>query len=273
MMPDSLQIALDVAQEAAAVALRGWRSGAAVEKKGAIDLLTEYDLRVEKIVRHRLHEAFPDHRIVGEEEGASGATIDTATGSSDDERPTWYVDPIDGTTNFAHGHPFFCVSIALWDSEGGAVGVVSAPALGVTCSAARGRGAHRDGAPCAVSQTAHLADALCATGFPYDRWEAEDDNVAEHRAFLKRSRGIRRCGSAAIDLCLVADGTYDLYWEQRLNPWDMCAGAVMVLEAGGQLTDYDGRPADPRQGRLVASNGALHPQALGVLGDVRGNLY
>ncbi|MBO6938510.1 MAG: inositol monophosphatase [Deltaproteobacteria bacterium] len=259
----ALAIATGVAKEAAELALGGWRSGASVEMKGNVDLLTEYDLKAEALIRERLSAAFPDHRIVGEEgearEGSAGFT--------------WYVDPIDGTTNFAHGHPFFCVSIALWAEGGGAghgeVGVVSAPALGVTWSARRGGGAHRNGEPCSTSRTADLKDALCATGFPYDRWDSAEDNVREHRAFLKRTRGIRRCGSAALDLCLVAEGTYDLYWEQKLNPWDMCAGAVLVAEAGGQLSDYDGGAAEPREGRLVATNGPLHSATLALLREAR----
>lgn len=260
----ALEIARAVAAEAADLALGGWRQGTAIEKKGTIDLLTEYDLKAERLIRERLSAAFPDHRIVGEEgearEGDGGFT--------------WYVDPIDGTTNFAHGHPFFCVSIALWAEGAGArsrgeVGVVAAPALGVTWSARRGGGAHRNGSPCRTSATGELKDALCATGFPYDRWDSSEDNVREHRAFLKRTRGIRRCGSAALDLCLVAEGTYDLYWEQKLNPWDMCAGALLVAEAGGRLSDYDGGAAEPRDGRLVASNGPLHDAALALLAQAR----
>lgn len=260
---EALAVARAVAGEAAELALGGWRSGTAIEKKGTIDLLTEYDLKAEKLIRERLGAAFPDHRIVGEEgearEGQAGFT--------------WYVDPIDGTTNFAHGHPFFCVSIALWAENAGAshgeIGVVAAPALGVTWSARRRGGAHRNGERCRVSTTDELKDALCATGFPYDRWDSSEDNLREHRAFLKRTRGIRRCGSAAIDLCLVAEGTYDLYWEQKLNPWDMCAGALLVAEAGGRLSDYDGEAAEPRDGRLVASNGPLHDDALALLAEAR----
>lgn len=259
----ALETAQAIAAEAAELALGGWRSGTEIQKKGTIDLLTEYDLKTETLIRERLGAAFPDHRIVGEEgearEGSAGFT--------------WYVDPIDGTTNFAHGHPFFCVSIALWaEGEGaghGEVGVVAAPALGVSWSARRGGGARRNGEPCHVSDTAELKDALCATGFPYDRWDSSEDNVREHRAFLKRTRGIRRCGSAAIDLCLVAEGTYDLYWEQKLNPWDMCAGALLVAEAGGRLSDYGGGEAEPRDGRLVATNGPLHDATLALLAQAR----
>lgn len=257
-----LATALEIAEEAAALMREGFRAGVAVHKKGAIDLLTEYDLRVEEHVRARLRAAFPEHAIVGEE-GQQQAV---------DGRPVWYVDPIDGTTNYAHGHPFFCVSIALWDEDGGRLGVVSAPALGVTWAAERGGGATRNGAPCRVSSRGELRDALCATGFPYDRWTSAEDNLREFAAFLKRVRGIRRCGSAAIDLCLVADGTYDLYWEQKLNAWDMCAGAVIMAAAGGTLSGYEGEPADPRSGRLVASNGLLHAAALEVLAMARGGV-
>ena len=252
-----------IATQAAALALEGWRSGSAIEKKGAIDLVTQYDRSVEAFIRRELSASYPDHRIVGEEG-------DVVEGSAP---LTWYVDPIDGTTNFAHGHPFFCVSMALWreapTGSHGEIGVVVAPALGVTWAAARGLGATRNGEPCRVSDTATLNDSLCATGFPFDRRTSDEDNLREHRAFLKRSRGIRRCGSAALDLCLVAEGTYDLYWEQKLNPWDMCGGAVLVEEAGGRLSDYDGGAPDPRVGRLVASNGHVHAEALETLGRAR----
>ena len=164
----------------------------------------------------------------------------------------WYVDPIDGTTNFVHGHFFFAASIALYRGLEGIVGVVHAPALGVTWKAARGAGAYRNEVRCQVSSRAKLEEAVCATGFPYDRWTNPDNNHAELAAFLERCRGVRRCGSAAIDLCLVADGTYDVYWEKALNAWDMCAGALLVEEAGGRLSGYEGEPADPRAGRLIA---------------------
>lgn len=257
--PEILSTARKVAQDAAAIALSGYRADPEIKKKGTIDLLTKYDLAAEKSIREGLAAAFPDHEIVGEE------GEDQTSG----ERPIWYVDPIDGTTNFAHGHPFFCVSMALWAQGVGQVGIVVAPALDVTWEAARGHGAYRNGEPCRVSTRNALVDALCATGFPYDRWTNPDNNLREHAAFLNCTRGIRRCGSAAIDLCLVAEGTYDIYWEQRLNPWDMCAGALIIEEAGGQLSDYEGQPADPRRGRLVATNGVLHDAALEVLRKAR----
>jgi len=249
-----------IAEDAATVTLEGCRAGGAVHKKGAIDLVTEWDLRSEELIRERLAAAYPDHAIVGEEK-------DDVEGEGD---RVWYVDPLDGTTNFAHGHPFFCVSMALHEGAEGLVGVVVAPALKVSWQAGRGLGAFRNGEPCRVTATSTLDDALGATGFPYDRRVADDDNLAEYRAFMKVSQGLRRCGSAAIDLALVADGTYDFYWEQRLQPWDMCAGAVLVTEAGGRLSDYDGSPADPRSGRLVATNGGVHDGVVHVLRRTRG---
>lgn len=234
--------------------MTGFRAGGAIGKKGAIDLVTEYDLRSEELIRQTLTQAFPDHRIVGEEQEASG------TGDL-----VWYVDPIDGTTNFAHGHPFFCVSLALYDGDTPLVGVVSAPALHTEWFASAGGGAFRNGRRCEVSQRSELSTALCATGFAYDRWDNPDDNVPEFAAFLRSTRGVRRCGSAAIDLAMVADGAFDIYWERGLNPWDMCAGALLVLEAGGQLSNYQGGNADARSGELVATNGHLHKQAISTL--------
>ncbi|MFW6050875.1 MAG: inositol monophosphatase family protein [Myxococcota bacterium] len=255
----ALEQADRIASEAAAAILGGWRMGAAVRKKGAIDLVTDYDLAAEAHIRRSLAAVFPEHRIVAEEGEDQG-----------EGNLVWYVDPLDGTTNFAHGHFMFTVSIALYDGAEGVVGVVVAPALGVTWKAARGLGAHRNGQPCRVSGTATLSEALCATGFPYDKWTNPDHNVAELDAFLTRTQGVRRGGSAALDLAMVADGTFDLYWEDRLSPWDMAAGAVLVREAGGRLSDYDGAPGDPRTGRLVATNAHLHDATLEVLGQVRG---
>ena len=257
----ALEVADEAAREAGAMVMEGWRAGGEISRKGRFDLLTEYDLRSERLIRERLQAEFPSHRIIGEEHAESG-----------EGELVWYVDPIDGTTNFAHGHFFFAMSLALYRGAEGLAGVVHAPALGVTWTAAMGAGAFRNGQPCAVSSRTELEEALCATGFPYDRWSRPDDNHAELQLFLRRARGIRRCGSAAIDLCLVADGTYDVYWEQALNAWDMCAGALLVREAGGRLSDYQGGAADPRTGKLVASNGHLHEAAVRTIGEARRKL-
>lgn len=254
----AMSVAARVAEEAGALVMQGFRSGTDIAHKGRFDLLTRFDLDSERLIREALTEAFPSHRIVGEE--------NAETGEGD---RVWYVDPIDGTTNFAHGHPFFCVSLALYEGARGLAGVVHAPALGTTWTASRGRGAFRNGERCFVSERATLEESLCATGFPYDRATNPDNNRAELGLFLERVRGVRRCGSAAIDLCLVADGTYDLYWEQRLNAWDMCAGALAVLEAGGTLTTYDGGDVDPRSGKLIASNGHVHEAAVRTIREAR----
>jgi myo-inositol-1(or 4)-monophosphatase len=260
----ALGVAIRAAKDAGTLTMQGWRAGGSVSKKGRFDLLTEFDLASEALIRERLTEAFPSHRIVGEE-GEEGE--ETGDGGL-----VWFVDPIDGTTNFVHGHFFFAVSIALYDGVEGLVGVVYAPALDVCWSGARGKGAFRNEAPCSVSARATLDEAVCATGFPYDRWSTEDDNRAELEAFLKRARGIRRCGAAAIDLCLVADGTYDIYWEKALSAWDMCAGALLVAEAGGTTSGYAGERADPRSGKLVATNGLLHEDALRTIREARHKL-
>lgn len=261
-----LDIAVAVGNQAGEILLEGYRKPLEIRKKGAIDLVTDYDLRAEAFIREGLGAALPEHRIVGEE----GANEDRPQDSQTEL--VWYVDPLDGTTNFAHGHPFFCVSIGLYRGDEPEIGVIVAPALGHCWRAARGLGAFRDEMPCTVSRTETLSDSLCASGFPYDKWTNPDRNVVEVEAFLQRTRGIRRCGSAALDLALVSDGTYDLYWEQRLNPWDLGAGAVLVSEAGGRTTNYEGGPFRPTEGRIVASNGKLHDEALGVLQQARASL-
>ena len=257
----ALEVAECAALQAGELVMKGWRAAGEISRKGRFDLLTEYDLRSEGLIRDHLRREFPMHRVVGEEGAESG-----------EGEFVWYVDPIDGTTNFAHGHFFFAVSIALYRGSQGLVGVVHAPALGVTWKAAQGGGAFRNGQRCSVSTRSQLEEAVCATGFPYDRWSNPDDNHAELAAFLQRARGIRRCGAASIDLCLVADGTYDIYWEQGLNAWDMCAGALLVQEAGGQLSTYEGDAADPRSGKLIASNGVLHEAAVRTIREARHKL-
>src|SRR5690625_4083920 len=225
----SLSVARVIAEALVEPLIEAQAGNRAIEKKGEIDLVTEHDRRTEDFIREQLHLALPHHRVVAEEEGASG-----------EGESIWYVDPIDGTTNFAHGHPFYAVSMGLVSKGIPQVGVILAPALGALYWGSRDTGAHRNAAPIAVSETALLRDSLLATGFPYDRWEAEDENLEEHRAVLKRSRGIGRCGAAALDLAFVASGVYDGYWEQRLSPWDLAAGAFLIELAGGRVSSYSG---------------------------------
>lgn len=262
------------AAEGAQVAAGGYRrrAGMTVEhKESAVDLVTQFDRDSERAIRGRLAAAFP-FAIVGEEQG--GATADVA----------FYVDPVDGTTNFVHGHPFWCVSIGLVVAGEPVLGVVLSPALGIEWSgwiAASGeRYATRrsvdasavallTGAgaaaprvieePCAVSAVEHLEEALLATGFPYDRRTSADNNFDAFVAIKRRCQAVRRCGSAALDLCLVADGTYDGYWERKLRPWDIAAGTALVRAAGGRVTALDGGPFGPlASGNVVATNARIH---------------
>ena len=247
-----LAIAESAAREGAAFVETGWRRNPTAERKGPIDLVTKFDRECELLLRARLGEKSP-FPVVGEEHGGEMAQGEDAA--------TWYVDPIDGTTNFVHGHPFYGVSIGLLRGGRPLVGVVVAPSLRLEWSGVvhgdSGR-ATRNGEVCQVSTTDRFGDALLATGFPYDRATSPDNNFDAFVAIKRRAQAVRRCGSAAIDLCLVADGTYDGYWEQKLGTWDVAAGAAIVLAAGGKLSSYDGGPVDILSGHLVATNGAIH---------------
>ncbi|MBW2463255.1 MAG: inositol monophosphatase [Deltaproteobacteria bacterium] len=257
-LDDALIEVEKIAREAGATVLSGYRQPVTIRLKGEIDLVTEYDVRSEELIRGRLAAAFPGTSIVGEE----GEQDDTAD-------LVWYVDPIDGTTNFAHGHPYFGVSIALCRGREPLLGVVFAPALDVTWKARKGGGAMRNETPCKVSETNDMRKALCATGFPYDRHITKDDNLREWSAFIQRTVGIRRCGAAALDLAMVADGTYELFWEQKLKWWDMAAGILFVDEAGGFAMDYTGEPVDMRRGRVLATNAALRDVAIEIVTEAR----
>jgi len=248
--PEELaQIAFEVASEAAQFLYEGFRKRPAVREKGRADLVTEYDLASERTIRLRLAERTPEIAIVGEEQGGTPAP---------GQGLTWYCDPLDGTTNFAHGHFFFCVSLGIAQAGIPIAGAVVAPALATHWRGFRGGPALRNGEPCRVSETCELDQALVATGFPSDRSQAASNNFSAFTRVKPRVRGVRRCGSAAIDLCLVADGTYDAYWERRLNAWDLMAGSALVLAAGGQLSALDGTPPDLSVGHVLASNGRLH---------------
>lgn len=247
-----IDTALEIAREAGDLLLErfGRLTGAEIARKGPRDLVTAADRDAEALIARRLREAFPDHGLLAEE----------GSGTDHGDGPVWVVDPLDGTTNFLHGHPFFCVSVGLLEGDTPRLGVVSAPALGVTWVGIPGTGgmATRNGEPCIVSQTDSLNDSLLATGFPYDRRTSPQNNFREYIHMKARTRGVRRCGSAAIDLCLVADGTYDGYWESKLNPWDLVGGSAVVLAAGGRISAFDGSPAKLREGAVLATNGPLH---------------
>jgi myo-inositol-1(or 4)-monophosphatase len=253
-----------IAREAGALIMGGYRSAGAITKKGAIDLVTEYDLASEAFLVRELGRVLPDVEVIAEE-GQGKRAI-----ARDDAALRCFVDPIDGTTNFAHGHPFFCVSLGLCRGASPIAGVIFAPALDICWSGSPATGALRNGAPCRVSARATLGDALCATGFGYDVVGSGEDNVQEFRAVQARSRGVRRCGAAAIDLALVADGTYDAYWEFLLQPWDLAAGAAIVEAAGGRTSGFEGAATDVQGGAVIATNGLVHDELLGLIREVRG---
>jgi myo-inositol-1(or 4)-monophosphatase len=261
--PDGQRALLDVATQAARDAAKlvhaGWRRHPEVEHKGRVDLVTAYDRESEALLRDRLTRETP-FPFVGEELGGERASGEHAA--------TWIVDPLDGTTNFVHGHFFFCVSVGLLVGTKPLLGVVVAPAVGVEWTGIAGIGAWRNGEPCAVSRVARFSDALLATGFPYDRQTSDDNNFDAFVAIKRKAQAVRRCGAAAMDLCLVADGTYDGYWEKKLKPWDVAAGAAIVCAAGGRISDYGGGPADLLNGRLLATNGTIHDALVTELDEV-----
>ena len=229
-----------------------------VDKKGVIDLVTQVDIEVERWFRSMIGERFPSHAILAEElDGRSDVR----------ERPThcWVFDPIDGTVNYAHGLPIFCASLALEIDGVPSVAAVYDPMREELFTAELGSGARVNGAPLRVSTTSRLVDAMLCTGFPYDVHETVDEVIGLFGAFVAEARAVRRLGSAALDLCYVAAGRFDGFWEQRLHPWDMAAGALIVAEAGGTISTMAGASFDSREGSVVATNGLLHDAMLGII--------
>lgn len=266
-------VAVSAADEAGALLRRGMSERKVVSRKSsAVDLVTEHDQAAEALIVARLTDEFPAHKLVTEE--SEERPGDGSTGND----YTWYVDPLDGTNNFAHGFPVFAVSIALYRANEPLVGVVYDPMRDESFSAIRGRGATlrtREGQRAIrVSEEAVLLDSLLATGFPYDRHQTEADNIAQLSAFLKSARGIRRPGAAALDMAYVAAGRLDGYWEFKLNSWDIAAGACLVLEAGGQVTDVAGAPWRIKPTvSVIASNGRIHQTMTSVLHSVNGRAH
>ncbi|MDI9550958.1 MAG: inositol monophosphatase family protein [Bacteroidota bacterium] len=228
-----------------------------VDFKGDIDMVTETDRLSERLLMEKISSAFPDHGILSEESPA-------VKGNSEWR---WVIDPLDGTTNYAHGFPFFCVSIAL-EKQGSLVwGAVFDPLRDEMFEAALGAGARLNGSPIRVSKVDRLADAFLATGFPYDIRVNPDNNLDHFSAMATRSLAIRRAGSAALDLAYTAAGRFDGFWELKLKPWDTAAGTLIVSEAGGCVTDLDGSDHHLESPAVVASNGLIHGEMLAVLGE------
>lgn len=259
--PAYLAVAADAALAAGALQRRYFRSALTISKKGRIDLVTEADVAVEREIQSRIHARFPDHAFLGEESGASS--------SSDGASHRWIVDPIDGTTNFAHGLALFCVSIALEIDGQVAVGAVYDPMADELFTAERGQGARLNGRLLRVTTEAELVNALLVTGFPYAPGDRRAEQLEVFAALLAEAQAVRRLGSAALDLCLVAAGRFDAFWEQGLQPWDVAAGALIVQEAGGLVTSYDGAAFDPFARQIVASNGPVHGKVLDVIARAR----
>jgi len=240
--------------------------GVETEYKGDVDVVTVADRTVEKLIRTRLGEAFPDHGVYGEE----------GTRERLDQEYRWYVDPLDGTTNFAHGVPHFCVSLGLEqrapDLAAGADGTVVAaviydPMLDEMYSAERGRGATLNGRPIRVSAVPDLAESLVATGFP-SRKRHDSPNIHFYQEFTLRSHGVRRAGSAALDLAYVACGRFEAFWEFQLNPWDTAAGFLLVEEAGGRISNFAGGPFQLDSREVLASNGLIHDELVGLFQEM-----
>jgi myo-inositol-1(or 4)-monophosphatase len=226
-----------------------------VRHKSAVDLVTDVDVASEQLVCSRILAAFPTHRILGEEGGAIGGT---------DSRFRWLVDPLDGTTNYAHGFPLFCVSIGFELDGHLQLGVVYAPYLDELFVAEAGRGARLNERPIHVSEVSELPRAMLATGFPYDR-AALPRALRSFEVLSFQSQAVRRVGSAAIDLCYVACGRFDAYWEHQVKPWDVAAGALLVQEAGGLMAATDGSGFSVDDGQALATNRQLQPAMIAAL--------
>jgi myo-inositol-1(or 4)-monophosphatase len=244
------------ATDAGKILLDGLGKPTQIEYKGAVDLVSQYDRRAEDLIRKRLGRSFPDIGMLAEE------SVDLCDYKTETK---WIVDPLDGTTNYLHGHPFFAVSIGLEDSGSIVAGVIAVPALNLTMWARSGGGTFCNGLKAKVSSNFVLDKSLVATGFPYDRRLSDDDNTRQFVAFMKRSQGVRRCGAAAVDLAFVSKGVYDGFWEPKLHAWDLAAGVLLVNEAGGRVTDYTGGPIDIYKGYVLASNRHIHEEMIEVL--------
>jgi len=248
----------DLASAAGEILRSGYGEVHQLEHKGIIDLVTEVDREAEAFLLGEIESRFPGGRAVGEEGGQ-------LSGSGEG---MWYIDPIDGTMNYTHGLPIFCVSIAYERAGDLQLGVVYNPVQDQLFAAERGQGATLNDATIHVSPQTELIDSLLVTGFPYDAWTNPDNNLAEFTRFSQLTQGVRRLGSAALDLCFVAAGWLDGYWEKRLNAWDVAAGALIVQESGGLVTDLKGSPnfmSAPQS--VLAANPTLHAKMLAVLNE------
>ena len=252
-----LDFAVDTARAAGQVLLEKFGRRIDISRKGETNLVTEADLASEALIVDRIRSKYPKHSLLAEESGHT-ASVDGHSAWR------WIIDPLDGTTNFAHGYPCFAVTLALEHEGRLVVGVTYDPTRDEMFSAERGRGASLNNKPIHVSQTSILKDSLLVTGFPYEVTKRED-LIQKLTSFLLHARGVRRDGSAAIDLAYVACGRFDGFWEDGLNAWDVAAGILMIEEAGGKISDYHGRECSHQKPPLCASNGIIHGQMIEIL--------
>jgi myo-inositol-1(or 4)-monophosphatase len=239
------------------------KSVSTITHKGNIDLVTETDLKLEQFLKEEILKIYPDHYFLIEESDDQLKSVDHL----------WIIDPLDGTTNFAHRFPIFAISIAYERYGEVVLGVVYVPKLDELFWAEKGSGAFLNGERITCSTTDKISNSLIATGFPYDRWEKGDFYLQEYAAFMKRSQGIRRAGAAAVDLCYTACGRLDGFFEHKLKPWDTAAGCLIVNEAGGRITDYQGNSRHYSAITIIASNGKIHPEMIEILAQAhQGNI-
>jgi myo-inositol-1(or 4)-monophosphatase len=275
-MPDKIaQIGRQAALAAGAVMRQNYPKPHQITMKGAIDPVTETDFQCQEIILAMLRQAFPDHGFLAEERGGEGIVEPLPPAAREDAHPglaweadpspptcRWIIDPLDGTVNFAHGFPMFCVSIACEADGVLEYGVIYDPLRDELFEASRGGGASLNGRPIRVTATARLTQALVATGFPYDIRERVPETLARLGRVLASTQGVRRAGSAALDMCYVACGRLDGFYEENLKPWDTAAGLLIVTEAGGKVTTFDGGAYDIYSPNILASNGVLHEELL-----------
>ncbi len=253
--PAFLATAIETVVRAGNIQIAKFGTGVRVEKKGAIDLVTDVDLEIERMFRALVAERFPSHDVMAEEHGLA------STGS----RHRWVFDPLDGTTNYAHGVPIFCAALALEIDGDAVLGAVYDPNRRELFTAEAGAGAWLNGQPLKTSLNATVLESIIVTGFPYHVQQDPDELLRVFGQVIRRARAVRRLGSAAIDMCWVAAGRMEGFWEASLKPWDTRAAALIVQEAGGRVTGTDGRTWDPYDGHIVATNGLIHEELLAIL--------
>jgi myo-inositol-1(or 4)-monophosphatase len=260
-LPEFLDAAVEAARRGAAL-LESWRARFSVREKARADLVTDADQASQQAVKEYLLGRFPGHRFLGEEDSVGKTPEETRP--APDAPPTWVVDPLDGTTNYVHDVPAYCVSVGLWAGGRPVVGAVLDPRMNELFTAAAGRGALLNGKPMRASAVPAVRDALVATGFSAN-YERHLRNLEAWRAMAARAQSLRRTGSTALNLAYVAAGRFDGFWAYDNWAWDVVAGAVLVSEAGGTITTADGRPFDPFRPDVLAANGKIHAELLSIL--------